>query len=195
MFNKIKTVLMVMLVASVIFAACRQPQKMADQPYYEPLEPSDFFPDGQASRHPPEGTVFRGAKERGGFFHTGKINGKPADALPFPVTGEILARGRERYDIYCSPCHDRLGTGRGMVVRRGYRQPRSFHAEELRKAPAGHFFEHMTLGFGAMPSYAEQVPPQDRWAIVAYIRALQLSRNVRLSELAPEDRKRLEEVK
>lgn len=190
-----KIVLALALLTSLVLGGCREPQKMGDQPYYEPFEGSEFFADGLASRHPPEGTVARGARERGTLFYTGKIGGKLADAFPFPVTRQVLERGRERYDIFCSPCHDRVGTGVGMIVRRGYRQPPSFHSEKLRKTPAGEFFEHITFGFGAMPSYAAQIRPEDRWAVVTYIRALQLSRNARLADLAPEDRRKLEEVK
>lgn len=185
----------VMMLFAVLCIACRQPQKMADQPSHRPLDGSVFFKDGQASRQLPAGVVARGARDRDAFFHTGKIDGKPLDAFPFNVTMEVLARGQERYDIFCSPCHDRLGTGRGMVVQRGYRQPRSFHIEELRKAPAGLFFEHITVGFGAMPAYAQQISIRDRWAIAAYIRALQLSRNARIADLSEKDRAKLEEAK
>ncbi len=185
----------VMMLFAVLCIACRQPQKMADQPSHRPLEKSPFFNDGQASRSLPDGVVARGAEERSGFLYTGKIDGKPADAFPFAVTREVLARGRERYDINCAPCHDRLGNGRGMVVQRGYRQPRSFHIDELRRAPAGLLFEHITVGFGAMPAYAQQISPRDRWAIAAYIRALQLSRNARLTDLSAAERSKLEESK
>jgi hypothetical protein len=112
--------------------------------------------------------------------------------MPMPVTREILRRGRERYDIFCAPCHDRLGTGRGMIVLRGYKQPSSYHVERLRSAPVGYFVNVMTEGFGVMPSYAAQVPVDDRWAIAAYIRALQYSQNARLAELPPDVRRRVE---
>ena len=184
-----------MLFAGVLITGCRQPQEMADQPSHRPLDGSVFFKDGQASRQLPAGVVARGARDRDPFFYTGKIDGKPLDAFPFAVTMEVLARGQERYDVFCSPCHDRLGTGRGMVVQRGYRQPRSFHIDELRKTPAGLFFEHMTIGFGAMPAYAQQISIRDRWAIAAYIRALQLSRNARIADLTEKDRAKLEEAK
>jgi mono/diheme cytochrome c family protein len=191
----LKILAVVMLFSGALVAGCRQPQEMANQPSHAPLEKSAFFKDGQAARRLPDGVVARGAGDRDSFFFTGKINGKLVDAFPFAVTADVLARGRERYEIYCSPCHDRLGTGRGMIVRRGYRQPRSFHVEALRTAPAGHFFEHMTMGFGAMPSYAQQITARDRWTIVAYIRALQLSRNAPIAELPAEDRRKLEEAK
>jgi len=152
--------------------ACRQ--AMEDQPRYEPLEASTFFPDGRSSRPLLPGTVARGHLDD---------TAPPGDAPPFPVTREVLDRGEERYDIFCSPCHDRVGTGDGMVVRRGYTRPPSFHIDRLREAPPGHFFEVMTKGFGAMPSYAAQVPAQDRWAIAAYIRALQRSQHATLSDV------------
>ena len=190
-----KTLALLITLAALLCSACRQPQEMADQPAHRPLERSAFFNDGQASRPLPEGVVARGAEERDSFLYTGKIDGKPADAFPFAVTRQVLARGRERYDIYCAPCHDRLGSGRGMVVQRGYRQPRSFHIDELRRAPAGLYFEHITVGFGAMPAYAQQITPRDRWAIAAYIRALQLSRNARLQDLTAAEQSKLEESK
>ena len=191
----LKSLAMLMLFTGVLLTGCRQPQKMADQPAHRPLDGSAFFEDGQASRPLPAGVVARGARDYDAFLNTGKINGKPLDAFPFAVTLDVLARGQERYDIFCSPCHDRLGTGRGMVVQRGYRQPRSFHIDELRQTPAGQFFEHITIGFGAMPSYAQQIPVRDRWAIAAYIRALQLSRNAQVAQLSAEDRAKLEEAR
>ena len=105
------------------------------------------------------------------------VNGKPGETMPFPATREVLVRGRERFDIYCTPCHSRLGDGNGIVVQRGFRRPPSFHEPRLRQAPLGHFYDVMSNGFGAMPDYAAQVNPRDRWAIAAYIRALQLSQS------------------
>jgi mono/diheme cytochrome c family protein len=112
--------------------------------------------------------------------------------MPFPVTREVLLRGQERYDVFCSPCHGRAGTGNGMIVRRGYKQPTSFHDPRLRSAPVGYFVNVMTEGFGVMPSYAPQVEVEDRWAIAAYVRALQYSQNARLADLSPEQRQRVE---
>jgi mono/diheme cytochrome c family protein len=109
-----------------------------------------------------------------------------------PLTAELLARGRERFEIFCTPCHDRTGSGHGMVVRRGYRQPPSYHIDRLRDAPVGHFYDVMTRGLGAMPDYAQQIPPEDRWAIAAYVKALQLSQRATIAELPPEDRARVE---
>jgi hypothetical protein len=173
-------------------AGCRQ--DMHDQPRYEALEKSDFFGDGRASRQPVEGTVARGQLREDAHLFTGRVNGELAATLPLEVTPELLARGRERYDIFCSPCHDRLGTGRGMVVRRGFRQPTSFHDERLRAALPGHYFDVMTNGFGSMSSYASQVPVHDRWAIAAYIRALQLSQRASLEDVPASERASLDDA-
>jgi hypothetical protein len=173
--------------------ACQQ--KMADQPRYKPLAKSDFFDDQRASRPLVEGTVARGHLQADEYFYTGKINGQPVDRFPFPVTKGMLLRGQERYDIFCSPCHDRVGTGQGMIVRRGYRPPPSYHIDRLRTAPPGYFFDVISHGFGAMQDYAEQVPPEDRWAIVAYIRALQLSQNAKLADVPERERQSLETTK
>ncbi len=147
------------------------------QPKVLPLTRSDFYADGRGSRTPPEGTIARGQLHGDSYLYTGMINGKPGDEMPFPATREVLERGHERFNIYCTPCHSELGDGNGMIVQRGFRRPPSFHDPKLRQAPLGHFFDVMTNGFGAMPDYAAQVNPQDRWAIAAYIRALQLSQN------------------
>ena len=168
---------------------------MADQPRYKPLAKSDFFDDGRASRPLVEGTVAQGHLEADPQLYTGKTNGKLMETFPFPITKAILLRGQERYNIFCSPCHDRVGTGEGMIVRRGYRPPPSYHIDRLRTAPAGYFFDVISHGFGAMPDYAEQVPPEDRWAIVAYIRALQLSQNAKLTDVPDQDRRALESKK
>ena len=170
-------------------------QKMADQPRYKPLQKSDFFEDGRSARPVVEGTVARGQLNADTYFYTGKINDKPVDRFPFPITKELLLRGQERYDIFCSPCHDRAGTGDGMIVRRGYRTPPSFHIDRLRSAPDGYFFDVVTHGFGVMPDYAAQIPTADRWAIVSYIRALQLSQNARVAELPEKERALLETKK
>jgi cbb3-type cytochrome c oxidase subunit III len=163
---------------------CRQ--DMHDQPKYQPLETSQFFKDGRASRPRVPGTVARGRRDDDLLLMTGKSDGKLSELFPAPVTRAVLDRGHERFNIYCSPCHDRVGTGRGMIVERGYKQPTSFHDERLRGMPAGYFFDVMTNGFGVMPSYAAQVPVNDRWAIAAYIRALQLSQHATMAEV-PED--------
>lgn len=159
---------------------------MHNQPKYIPLRPSNFFDDHRSERPFVEGAIARGHLDDDELFYTGKVNGKLADEFPFAVTGEVLQRGRERFDVYCAPCHDRLGNGLGMIVRRGFRRPPSYHIDRLRAAPAGHFFDVMTNGFGAMPSYAAQVAPGDRWAIVAYIRALQRSQHATTKDVAAE---------
>ena len=163
---------------------------MQDQPKIKPLRGTTFFRDGLGSRQPIEGTIPRGYLRSNTEFYTGKKAGTqanaPADAqantfpddidtFPLPVTSDVVERGRERYEIFCSACHGLTGNGDGMIVRRGFRRAASFNDDRLRQAPVGHFFDAITNGWGAMPSYAAQIPVQDRWAIVAYIRALQLS--------------------
>jgi mono/diheme cytochrome c family protein len=170
-------------------------QQMADQPRYEPLKKSEFFDDQRASRPLVEGTVARGQLHDDERLYTGKSNGNPVDTIPLQINRRLLVRGQERYNIFCAPCHDRIGTGQGMIVRRGFRPPPSYHIDRLRAAPVGHFFDVVTQGFGAMPGYAEQIPARDRWAIVAYIRVLQLSQNVKLSELPERDRRAILEKK
>ncbi len=181
--------------AAVVFcllalAACRQ--RMAETGRDRPLDASTFFPDGRSSRPLVPGTVARGELRADQVFYTGKSGETLVDALPFPLTREVLERGRERFEIFCSPCHGRVGTGDGMVVRRGLRPPPSFHIERLRAAPLGHFFDVMTNGLGVMSDYAAQVRPRDRWAIAAYIRALQFSQAAALADLTPAERQRLE---
>jgi mono/diheme cytochrome c family protein len=171
------------LLALVALVACRQ--KMANQPRYDPLEPSDFFTDGMAARPRVPGTVARGEYIVNDFYLTGKMGGQVTDGFPIPVTAEIIERGNERFNIYCTPCHGRLGDGNGMIPSRGYRRPPSFHTQTLRQQPTGHFFDVMTNGFGSMPSYRTMIPTQDRWAIVAYIRALQLSQNATAADVPP----------
>jgi len=173
-------------------AACRQ--DMQDQPKMKPFRSTTFFRDGLSWRQPVEGTVPRGYLRTDSEFFTGKKKGiqpsaqpTPAagsvtsafpddvETFPIPITEEVVTRGRQRYEIFCSVCHGLTGYGDGMIVRRGFRRAASYHDDRLRQAPVGHFFDAITNGWGAMPSYAAQIPVQDRWAIVAYIRALQLS--------------------
>ena len=170
----------------VISSACRQ--DMHDQPKFVPLRASSFFEDGRSARPVVAGTVARGQLRDDSLMHTGKIDGADATIFPFPVDARVMARGRERFDIFCSPCHGRTGQGDGMVVQRGYRRPPSFHQDRLREAAAGHFFDVMTNGFGAMPDYAAQIRAEDRWAIAAYIRALQLSGHATLADVPAADR-------
>jgi mono/diheme cytochrome c family protein len=165
----------------VLLAGCRQ--NMHNQNKVEPYEPSPFFADGQASRPLPAGTVARGDVREGSAYTGLDASNQPISQLPFPVTRADLLRGQERYDIFCSPCHGRAGEGLGMIVRRGFKQPTSFHDERLRSSPVGYFYNVITEGFGVMPSYAPQIPVKDRWQIAAYIRALQYSQNARLAEL------------
>jgi len=170
----------------LLTAACRQ--DMHDQPRYKPLARSSFFDDGRASRPLVAGTVARGHLHEDTRLYTGKEGDDPITKFPFPVTTAILERGQQRFNIYCSPCHDRAGTGLGMVVRRGLRRPPSYHIDRLRAAPVGYFYDVITNGFGAMPDYAAQIQPQDRWAIVAYIRVLQRSQNAKLADVPPDKR-------
>ena len=172
--------------AGVAVAACRQ--DMHDAPRYEPLEATTFFTNGQASRTPVANTVARGQLREDDHLYQGKIDGQLTDVFPMPVTAEVMERGRERFNVFCSPCHGRTGQGNGMVVQRGFRAPPSFHDERLRTAPAGYFFDVMTHGFGAMSDYAAQVPVADRWAIAAYIRALQFSQRATVDDV-PADRR------
>lgn len=172
----------VIFVALALTACGKEPyhtllDDMRNQPRYEPYEESAFFADGRSSRLPVEGTVARGQLREDELLHTGKIDGKLANVFPNSVTDTVMKRGQERFNIYCSPCHDMTGGGNGMVVQRGFKQPPSFHIDRLRNAPAGYFFDVATNGFGAMYPYADRVSVEDRWAIAAYIRALQLSQN------------------
>jgi hypothetical protein len=166
---------------AVVLAGCRQ--DMHDQPRYEPYEASSFFSDHRASREPVADTVARGQLRDDELLETGQENGTFSEAFPFAVTNELMQRGRERYEIYCTPCHGSTGRGNGMIVQRGYRRPPSFHIDRLRSEKAGYLFDVITRGFGAMPDYAAQIPPRDRWAIVAYVRALQLSQNATLIDV------------
>ncbi len=175
-----------MLLFAMGLAGCRQ--DMHDQPRYKPLAGTEFFGDGRSARPLVEGTVARGHLRIDSARYTGKVNGNDVDVFPFAITRADLLRGQQRFDIYCSPCHSRIGDGNGMVVRRGFRQAASYHTDRLIKAPVGHFFDVMTNGFGAMPSYAARIEPDDRWRIAAYIRVLQLSQNAKPEDV-PADRR------
>ena len=164
---------------------------MHDQPKYPPFRESNFFGDERSERPILPGTVARGHLRDDALLYTGKVNGADATVFPFSVDARVMARGRERFDIFCSPCHGRTGEGDGMVVRRGYRHPPTYHQDRLRSAPVGHFFDVITNGFGAMPDYAAQVPAEDRWAIIAYIRALQLSEHATLADVPQAAREQL----
>ena len=173
-----------------VLLGCRH--GMEDQPKVRTLQGSEFFADGRAARPRVPGTVARGHLHDDVLLETGKLGGREADLFPFPIDAAALARGRERYDIYCSACHGRTGGGDGMIVRRGFPRPASFHDPRLRAAPAGHFVDAMANGSGRMYAFADRVSARDRWAIAAYIRALQLSRHAALADAAPEDRAALE---
>jgi mono/diheme cytochrome c family protein len=204
----------------VLTAGCQQ--DMARQPKYKPLQESDQFADQRASRPLEPGTVARGFLRADAYLYSGTErtnvspswisalvgannpwnaaaltapNPKLVDEFPFRITGEVLERGQERFNIYCAVCHDRVGTGNGRIVQRGYVKPPSYHIERLRKAPVGHFFEVITHGHGGMPDYGTQIPPRDRWAIIAYVRALQESQNSRIEDVPADERKRLEEAR
>lgn len=189
-----------MLAAVILTSACGVRFDMQDQPRYRAYKKSEFFSDNRASRELPEGTVARGQLYENKAFYTGKIDNPDPNAVvqtttdatgntlvssfpnaidefPIPVTKELIDRGQERYNINCIVCHGPVGNGDGMIVRRGFPQPPTYHDDRLRNAPVGHFFDVITNGWGKMNSYAYQVPPADRWAIVAYIRALQVSQN------------------
>jgi hypothetical protein len=171
-------------------AGCEQ--KMRDQPRGEAYTASRFFADGQSSRPLVPGTVAQGDARLDALLEEGLEDGKPSSRFPFAVTREVLARGRQRYDIFCALCHGRTGSGGGMIVERGFRRPPSFHDDRLRQAPAGYLYDVIRRGFGAMPDHAQQIEPRDRWAIVAYVRALQRSGDGRLEDVPPEERRRLE---
>jgi mono/diheme cytochrome c family protein len=181
--------------AVILFAAltagCRQ--DMQDQPKYIPLRPSAFFGDGRSERPLIAGTVPRGHLDDDTAFYTGKgPDGKFLDTFPMTVTKDMVLRGQQRFNIYCSPCHDRNGNGQGMVVQRGFRHPPSYHIDRLRQVPAGYIFDVITNGFGAMPDYETQIQPADRWAIVSYVRALQLAQQGTINDVPAEARAQLQ---
>jgi mono/diheme cytochrome c family protein len=178
------------IAAVLLLAGCQQ--DMAQQPRVKPLSASDFFKDGRGSRPPVPGTVARGQLREDEHLYTGKVGGQLAETFPFAITRADLERGRERYNIYCTPCHGYAGDGRGMIVQRGLKAPPSFHIERLQKSPPGHFFDVTSNGLGAMQDYAAQIAPEDRWRIAAYIRALQLSQNATLADAPAAERQKLE---
>jgi len=194
-----------------LFVGCRQ--DMHDQPKYTPFRPSTFFADGKSERPLVDGVVPRRNLREDASQSDGDANGgralpasevpasqqqipqatlSKATTLPFPITQEVMDRGQVQFNISCTPCHGRLGDGNGMIAQRGFRHPPSYHIDRLREAPVGHFYDVITNGFGAMPGYGDQVAPRDRWAIAAYIRALQLSRNATLADAPPEERRKLQ---
>ena len=170
------------MAAALLLAGCRQ--DMHDEPKFYPQRGTSFYADGRSVRPQVANTVARSQGDRESYFETGLEGGKEGDGLPIPLTEATMQRGQERYNIYCTPCHSRVGNGDGMIVQRGYRPAGNFHTDRLRNAPLGHFFAVITNGYGAMPDYAAQLTPEDRWAVVAYIRALQLSQNAKQGDVA-----------
>lgn len=176
--------LLITMAALGFAAGCQQ--QMAVQPRYQPLSSSDYFADGQSARQPVDGTLAQGRAELDYLYVD-----KNATAFPLPLTADLIARGQQRYNIFCSPCHGLTGDGNGFITTRGFRRPPTFHSDRLRSAPLGHFFDVITNGFGAMYDYSAQIPPRDRWAIIAYVRALQLSQNVPAAQLTPDQRAKI----
>ncbi|MBZ5603737.1 MAG: cytochrome c [Acidobacteriia bacterium] len=175
---------------AIALVACRQ--DMHDQPKYKPLAESNFFADGRASRPIPENTVARDEPIVNDTYHTGNANGDFTARIPVTVDMALLRRGEERFDIFCSPCHGRLGDGNGMVAQRGFRIPQNLNSDRIRQAPPGYIFQVISNGYGGMPDHADQIPVRDRWAIVAYLRALELSRSARISDVPLEAQSQLE---
>jgi len=188
-----RAVLLLWALALVGLSGCDM-LDMYDEPRFEPLEASTFFDDGTSARPLVAGTVARGDLREDEGFYSGKVDGKYVTTLPLDLDEQLMLRGQERFNIYCSPCHGRVGDGNGMIVERGFRRPPSFvGTERLLNAPVGHFYDVISNGFGAMPSYASRVAPHDRWAIVAYIRALQRSQNGSVDDVPPELRDKIAE--
>ncbi len=178
------------LLLAALTAGCRQ--DMVDQPRYDPFQESPLFGDGAGSRPLPPNTIARGFLRLEKPLYTGKQNDQLISELPVRLDAALLARGRQRYDIYCSVCHSRIGDGRGMIVQRGFPPPPSFHIDRLRQVPIGHFYDVITNGYGLMYPYASRVNPEDRWAIAAYIRVLQSSQNAALADIPASARQTLE---
>jgi hypothetical protein len=185
------TSLIAMGALSLGLAGCSR-LDMQDQPKYKPERPSDFFADGRSERQPLPGTIARGALEEDVAFYVGTDDhGDDIKDFPIAIDKAVILRGEQRYDIYCAPCHGRIGNGLGMIVRRGFKAPPSYHIDRLRDAPIGHYFNVITNGYGAMLNYAQQLEPRDRWAVIAYIRVLQYSENANINDLPQEARSRV----
>jgi Cytochrome C oxidase, cbb3-type, subunit III len=170
----------------ILLAGCSLKQDMAQQPKNRPLSPSDFFTDGRSARPFVENTVARGS-----VLDDAMMVSKESNVFPLPLSQELLERGENRYQIFCTPCHGLQGDGNGMVAIRGMKHPPSYHQDRLRQVPNGYIYDVITNGFGAMLGYSAQLAPRDRWAIVAYVRALQLSRNAKISDLPPDVREKV----
>ena len=173
------------------FALRRLPPGHAGPAQFVPQRSTTFFTDGRSVRPQVAHTVARGQLDEDSFFYTGLIDGKEADLMPFPVSMQVLARGQERFNIYCTPCHSRVGNGAGMIVQRGYKPAGNFHSARILAEPLGHYFYVMTNGYGAMPDYSAQLTPADRWSVAAYIRALQISQNAANPKFLPGSRYRI----
>jgi mono/diheme cytochrome c family protein len=184
-----KTCLSALTFSLLALTACRQ--DMQDEPRYKPLAQSEFFSDHRSARPMVEGTVARGHLRIDEARYTGKIDGEDIDQFPIPIAKADIERGQNRFNIYCTPCHGRVGDGNGMVVLRGFRQAATYYSDQLVHAPVGHFFDVITNGFGAMPSYASRIQPDDRWRVIAYIRALQLSESASVTDVPPDQRPNL----
>ncbi len=180
-----------LLVCMLLAAGCTS-RALADQPKFEPYEYSTLFEDNTSARPLVAGTVARGLLRSDTHLYAGTVDGAPATELPIPITAEVLARGQDRYNVFCAPCHGADGYGQGIIVQRGFTPPPSLHSERLRSLPPGYYFGVITNGIGAMYSYADRLQPQDRWAVVAYVQALQLSQSAAVDDLPPEVRSQLE---
>jgi mono/diheme cytochrome c family protein len=189
---KTHSLIFVMLFGALVTSACRQ--DMQEQPKYKPLAPSKFFADGRSARPIPAHTIARDELNDNDSFHTGEINGAFLDTIPLPVNLQLLQRGHDRYNIFCSPCHGEVGDGLGMVARRGFQIPANLHTDRLRAVPPGYIYQVITNGYGAMPDHGDQIPVRDRWAIVAFVRALQLSHHATLADVPPPERQQLEKT-
>lgn len=186
---KTHSLIFAMFFGVLVTSACRQ--DMQDQPKYKPLAPSRFFADGRSARPIPAHTIARDELNDNDSFHTGEINGAFLDTIPLPVNLQLLERGHDRYNIFCSPCHGEVGDGLGMVARRGFQIPANLHTDRLRAVPPGYIYQVITNGYGAMPDHGDQIPVRDRWAIVAFVRALQLSHHVTLADVPRAEREQL----
>jgi hypothetical protein len=192
----------VLLAMAVLFALSGCRQDMQNQPKFIPLRSSEFFPDHRSARYPVPGTVPRldnatldsEQLDPSSYYLTGRHGNSFGNELPFPLTREVMARGQQRYNIYCTPCHAPVGDGNGMIVQRGFKHPPTFHQQRLRNAPLGYFYDIMSNGLGAMPDYASQTKPADRWAIAAYIRALQKSQYANEADVAETDKGKLKTI-
>jgi len=184
-----RTLVLAAALIAPLGAGCRQ--DMQNQPKYKPLRESAFFADHRTSRPAIEGVVPRGPMRTPDAFYTGRADGQLVKTMPVTLDAALVARGQQRFNIYCSPCHGRTGQGNGMIVQRGFKQPPSFHIDRLREQVDGYFFDVMTNGFGQMPTYAQQIAERDRWAIVAYVRALQLSEHATVNDVPEAERAKL----